>query len=311
MTIERLPTAPAAVGPHPAQRPDSAPATPLAPPEVAPQVPLAPFTSALPGTGTDAPPYLSRQTYDRLAAANEQGDGGAPAGGALRPDQLFLSRQVFWGTPDPAALAASWRVMFKTYAEQRAALEEQARGRHVPAQVWMSEQGLAAPRADPAEACLPQAWEAWCFAVYGWGSQRLILRALPGQPERGPGARRRRAKVALRLELRLPGAGRVALWMEAVADGVTLELAAADADTMHLLRRLLPELVAAIAAAGTRVLRCRIGPPPPRQRHDAPPRAALASLTPPLLRAMAEAAVLLSRPRGAAVKPGAGQLSAS
>ena len=47
----------------------------------------------------------------------------------MQVNQLFFKRQLVWQPPDAAQLAASWRVMVKTYGEQYAALQEQARGR--------------------------------------------------------------------------------------------------------------------------------------------------------------------------------------
>ena len=58
----------------------------------------------------------------------------------MQVNQLFFTRQLVWQPPDAAQLAASWRVMVKTYGEQYAALQEHARGQHVPGKLSMAEQ---------------------------------------------------------------------------------------------------------------------------------------------------------------------------
>ena len=77
---------------------------------------------------------LPPSNAEALAAAlADMPNGADPA--AMRPNQVFLSRQLVWQPPDTALMAASWQVMVRTYGEQRAAWLEQASGRHVPSKI--------------------------------------------------------------------------------------------------------------------------------------------------------------------------------
>ena len=139
--------------------------------------------------------------------------------------------------------------------------------------------------------------EAWRFAVYGWGGQRLLLRVLASDEDE-EATPRRRGKVALRVELLIAGIGRVVIQMEPSGDGVLLELAADEEAALRHLRLALPEIAAAVRRAGLRVVRCRLN----RQLHaqrvhgNYPMQAGAASLSLPLFRAMAEVALLLTQP---------------
>ena len=277
------------------QRLDVSPATPLTPGVVMPLVPVGPFMAPAPDAGT-LPAQLG-QAQDALAALVKPSAGdpglGATArdSSAMQVNHLFFTRQLVWQPPDAAQLAASWRVMVKTYGEQYAALQEHARGQHLPGTLFMTE-----PQ-PVARASLPLDTEAWRFAVYGWGGQRLLLRVLPGNEE-DAAPRKRNAKVALRVELLIDGVGRVVIQMEPANDGVLLELASDDELALAHLRRMLAEIADCVRQAGLRLLRCRLNRVLHAQPAHAgyPMQAAASALSQPLFQAMAGVALLLTRP---------------
>ena len=281
------------------QRFDVSPATPMVPGVVQPLVPIGPYMAPAPDAGTL--PAQLQQGQDGLASLikpNADGTGGAMPrdSSAMQVNQLFFTRQLVWQPPDAAQLAASWRVMVKTYGEQYAALQEQARGQHVPGNLFMAEQQPALLR-EGARPPLTVDSEAWRFAVYGWGGQRLLLRVLASDEDEDA-TPRRRGKVALRVELIIIGIGRVVIQMEPSGDGVLLELAADEEPALRHLRLALPEIADAVRRAGLRVVRCRLN----RQLHaqrvhgNYPMQAGAAALSLPLFRAMAEVALLLTQP---------------
>ncbi|WP_215409576.1 hypothetical protein [Janthinobacterium sp. JC611] len=286
------------------QRFDVSPATPMVPGVVQPLVPIGPYMAPAPDAGT-LPAQLQQQGQDSLASLikpNADGTGGAMPrdSSAMQVNQLFFTRQLVWQPPDAAQLAASWRVMVKTYGEQYAALQEQARGQHVPGSLFMAEQQPALLR-EGARPPLTVDSEAWRFAVYGWGGQRLLLRVLASDEE-DEATPRRRGKVALRVELIIIGIGRVVIQMEPAGDGVLLELAADEEAASRHVRLALPEIAGAVRRAGLRVVRCRLN----RQLHaqrvhgNYPMQAGAASLSLALFRAMAEVALLLTQPEAEA-----------
>lgn len=296
MAIDRLP--PINLVPLITQRLDVSQATQLAPDLVRPLVPLGPYMAPAPDAGS-AGAQTSGAGFGGLPAASLP-DATPRDSSAMQANQVFFSRQLVWQPPNPGTLAASWRVMVKTYGEQYAALQEQARGQHVPGTILMAELNPTALREGPRPP-LAIDGEAWRFAVYGWGGQRLMLRVLASErddEEPAPQQQRRRGKAALRLELMLANWGRVLVQMEPAGGGVVLELAAAEPAALQHLRRLLPELAKAIGRSGLRVVRCRLN----RELQSAPihtnysMQGAAASLTLPVFRAMAEVALLLSQP---------------
>ena len=277
------------------QRLDVSPATPMTPGVVQPLVPIGPFMAPAPDAG--ALPAQLQQAQDGLAALIKPNSGepslGATArdSSAMQVNQLFFTRQLVWQPPDAAQMGASWRVMVKTYGEQYAALQEHARGQHLPGNLLMAEQQPVA------RSSLPLDTEAWRFAVYGWGGQRLLLRVLPGGDE-DDAPRKRAGRVALRVELLIEDIGRVVIQMEPASDGVLLELAADDELALAHLRRRLPELADCVRQAGLRLVRCRLNRVLHAQPVHAgyPMQAAAAALSQPLFQAMAEVALLLTRP---------------
>ena len=262
-----------------------------------PLAPLAPAGVGLPFDGPDARPP-AQSGLDALAAAlNNLAD--AAESSAMRPNQVFMSRQMVWQPPDTAMMAGSWQTMVRAYGEQRAAWLEQASGRHVPSSLFMADHTPSALREGRPGLPLVTEMEPWRFAVFAWGAERLVLRVVVNDDEEPERPRRKRARVALRLELMLPGLGRVVIQMEpAAGNGVIMEVGAAHTSAMQHMRELLPHLAAMIGRCGLAILRCRLRRelPPTSSEHPYPTRAHTAALTPAVFKAMAEMAVMLSQP---------------
>jgi len=267
---------------------------------IGPLLPGGPASASGPhsvGTIVDGPDArgLPPGAAEALASAlAEVAEGGEAA--AMRPNQVFLSRQLVWQPPDTSIMAASWQVMVRTYGEQRAAWLEQASGQHLPASLFMADH---APRDGRPGMPLVTEMEPWRFAVFAWGAERLVLKVVVKDDEEYDRNRRRRSRVALRLELMLPGVGRVVIQMEpASGNGVVMEIGAVQTSAMQHMRDILPQLAAVINRAGLTILRCRLRRELPSSagEHSHPSRLHTAALTQALFKAMAEVAVLLSQP---------------
>lgn len=265
----------------------NAPATPVGTSPAAP-IPAVDTTELLLDTFPESklPPSTGQSARD----ASSQ-----PEQAAMRADQVFFARQIAWQRPDTATLAASWRVMVRTYGEQRDALLDQARGQHMPGPLLMAERSRTGTPQLALEA------ELWCFGVYVWNGQRLLLRVLTKDPEAAapPRLRAPRGKIALRLELVLPEFGRVTVQMEpAGGHGIVLELVTAHASAEHYLRETLPQVAEAVARAGMTIVRCRIRHElaPTNAPENLPTGTQVNGLSQPLFKAMAEVALLLTQP---------------
>jgi hypothetical protein len=237
------------------------------------------------------PPGAAEALASALA---DVADGGDPA--AMRPNQVFLSRQLVWQPPDTSLMAASWQVMVRTYAEQRAAWLEQANGQHLPASLFMADHS---PRDARPGMPLVTEMEPWRFAVFAWGAERLVLKVVVKDDEEYDRNRRRRSRVALRLELMLPGVGRVVIQLEpASGNGVVMEIGATQTSAMQHMRDILPQLAAVVSRSGLTILRCRLRRELPSSagEHTHPTRLHTAALTLAMFKAMAEVATLLSQP---------------
>ena len=192
--------------------------------------------------------------------------------------------------------------MIRTYGEQRAALMEQAHGRHLPSGLFMTEHGQSAMREGRAMPQMLSELESWRFAVYAWGAEKLVLRVVsrdPGQQGQPDEQRRRRARVAIRLELHIEGMGKVLVQMEPAGDGVVLEIGANQNATMQYMRDMLPELAAIVSRNKLSLVRCHLMRElaPVREEYNNPTRVQTAMLTQAIFKAMAETAVLLSQPQ--------------
>lgn len=300
MAIDRIASSP--LPPLALQRPETGGLAlpPVTTQAVTPLIPVDPFTNlmpeAAPKPGLVQPAQVNQNSQTQASQATLQ--SGVRDSTAMQENQVFFSRQMVWQAPDATALATSWRVMVKTYGEQNAAMEDQARGQRIPASLLMTDQNPSALR-DSQRGAQPLDIDAWRFAVYGWGGQRMWLRLLPSEAEQEKhGRRQRRGKVALRLEMALADGAKVVLQMEPMGDGILLELASADSGALDYVRLALPELARVIGEAGLRIVRCRVGqtPFPLYPNKNVAMRAAAAALTPDIFRAMAEAALFLSRP---------------
>jgi len=228
------------------------------------------------------------------AAAPAPAAVAAPAqdGAALRPDQVFMARQLGWPAADGATLAASWRSMVRSYDAQLAAREQRARaGQLAPALLAAAQDGRVLRQADLAGAAPADAWR---FTVHAGGPQARRLAVITSEPDQPPG-RRRRARAALRLELELADGTRVTVQAEPVPGGVALTLCAADSTALDRVRALQPALELAVSRAGVRVLRWtwRDSLPAGQIHARLPAPEAASALSLPVFRAMAELALLL------------------
>jgi hypothetical protein len=265
--------------------------------------PVGPLAPSGPGAvgvlldGADVHPQAQSGLEALAAALANMPDAADPA--AMRPNQVFLSRQLVWQPPDTAMMAASWQVMVRTYGEQRAAWLEQATGQHMPSSLFMADQTPAGMREGRPGMPLVTEMEPWRFSVFAWGAERLVLKVIVKDDDEYERNRRRRTRVALRLELMLPGIGRVVIQMEpASGNGVVLEVGAAQTSAMQHMREMLPQVAATASRSGLTILRCRLRRelPPANGDHAYPSRLHTAALTQAIFKAMAELAVLLSQP---------------
>lgn len=264
--------------------------------------PVGPLPVALPvgtpGDAPDAPPATSPALQALADAALDVAD--LVESSAMRPNQVFLSRQLTWHPPDAAMMAASWQVMVRTYGQQRAAWLEQSKGQHVPSSLFMADHNPSAMREGRPGLPLVTEMEPWRFAVFAWGAERLVLKVVVRESE-DEAPRRRRPRVALRLELMLPGMGRVVIQVEPTsANGVLMEVGAAHTSAMQFMRETLPQLAALVNRFGLTVVRCHLRRVIPAGGPELDPTPAhTAMLTAPLFKAMAEMALLLSQPHTA------------
>jgi len=301
MALDRIgpTTRPLGIPDRPQVQPDPVTRAPVAPEAADLEFPVGPVSPGAVGLDIDGPEgyALPQNAAQALAAALAAETPNAADPAAMHPNQVFLSRQLVWQTPDPATMATSWLVMVRTYAEQRAAWLEQASGRNLPASLFMTDHTPNSLQDGRPALPLVTEMEPWRFAVYAWGAEKLVLKVIVKNNEHAPEQRRRRARVALRLELVLAGLGRVVLQMEQAGTGVVLEVAASQASALQHMREMLPQLAATVSRLGLTILRCRLMrelPPPGENVY--PTRLQAASLPPVVFKAMAELAVLLSRP---------------
>ncbi|HEY1147225.1 MAG TPA: hypothetical protein VGF27_01550 [Pseudoduganella sp.] len=221
---------------------------------------------------------------------------------AMQPNQIFMSRQMVWHNPDTNVMAASWQVMVRTYSEQRRALMDQAEGKHLPASLFMADSSPAALREGRGYPPHTHEEDAWRFAVYAWGAEKLTLRVVARDPgQQGPGHQKRRPRIAVRLELNLPDAGKVVVQLEPADGGVLLEIGAMRNEAMQFMRDMLPQIATVVGNCGLQIVRARLmrdlSPVSAADNH--PTRLQIAMLSQSIFKALAEVAVLLSQPRRA------------
>ena len=254
--------------------------------------------AALPLVAASAPEGVPNAAAATAAAAGTVSAASLAESASMRPDQLFMARQLAWPALDGAALAAAWRGMVTTYGLQLAALQQQAAGQQLPGSLLMAGQFAPAPQAtqQPALHWHPEAWR---FVTQG-AARPMTLRVLSGGIDQPP-ARRRRGKAALRVELTLPDGTRASVQLEALPEGVMMELATPFTSSMEQLRAAMPEIREAILRSGLTLVRTTLRHALAPARPLADPSGA-AMLPEPLFRAMADVALLLAMP--ASAEPG-------
>jgi len=257
-------------------------------------------------------PRLELSLFDviaRPAAARPPALGPVPAPpqefslSAMRPDQLVL-RQLSWRLPEPAALAMQWRLLVLAAVAQPASAPH---GAGVSTGPLAEPPAAGSPRDGMSSSPFLPAPDRWLYPAYAWGGLHAMLRVLEPDGD-APSPRRRPARaLALRLEVDVPGIGRLAVLVQLLNDGVDLLMFVEDAAALPLVREVLPVLSSAFSLAGLTLARCRLlhGEPAaarsPVLMNPATPMPAAARLSPVLFRAAAEVVVVLSAtlaPRG-------------
>ena len=270
---------------------------------IAPSLPPAPLAGQagapaplLPMAPADAAGALALAVAETLALALPASSALAQAElqPAMRADQVAMARQLHFAPPDASAMGTAWRLMARAFGDQQASRGEHQRGQHLPGSRFMAEPAPAVQR----EAKNPET-ALWCFPVYAWGRQRMLLSVLEKAPK-APPRQGRRSAAALRLDLFVPGLGHVAVQMQPFGEAVLLELASGDEEALACLRALLPQLSAAVASAGLTVASYWFGPRLGGAPGQAPTQAQFAALPFALFKAMAAVAIVLARPPGPA-----------
>lgn len=221
------------------------------------------------------------------ANAAEQQDGAA-----MRPDQVFMTRQMIFAQADGRTLAGNWRSMVGNYGATLIERELRARGGALPPTLMLVGQDGRVPQ-RVLEHQLPA--DAWRFTVHAGSAQAQHLQVLRKAADGGAG-RRRRPRAALRLELALADGTQVAVQVEPAPGGVAIEMAAPDAAVLARLQALRPALDAAVKRAGLAVVRWsfRTGVAPAGTAHATlAAQDAAEVLTLPVFRAVAELALML------------------
>jgi hypothetical protein len=270
------------------------------PPPAAPTLNVGPILAAAPAAQVAAEAAglpLPLAAPELPAPAAPPAADGAAAGAAMRPDQVFMARQMAWPLADGAALATSWRALVRTYGAALAAREQQSRSGQLPVALLLAGQdGRPARQLELANA--PP--DAWRFTIHPSGPRAHQLRVITEEADQPPG-RRRRPRAALRLELELEDGMRVTLQVEPLPEGLIVELCASGASQLERLRALQPQLEAAIARSGMTVLRWRFRDSLPGGAVHArvPSAQAPGMFTLPVFRALAELALALPLQRAA------------
>jgi hypothetical protein len=222
------------------------------------------------------------------AGAAEQGIGAA-----MRPDQVFMTRQMIFAQTDGGTLAGNWRAMVGSYGANLVERDLRARGGALaPALLLAGQDGRTPGRALDGQLLPPDAWR---FTVHAGSAQAQHLQVLRKGAD-GSGGRRRQPRAALRLELELLDGTHVAVQVEPVPGGVAIEMAAPDAQALARLRALQPALNAAVERAGLVVVRWsfRMGIVTAGAAHAMLAADDVAEvLTLPVFRAVAELALML------------------
>jgi hypothetical protein len=213
---------------------------------------------------------------------------------ALRSDQAAQAQQLVWHLPEPAALACSWQALVRTYGEQRDMLHQRQAQERVPASIFVEEQ-YAREQVNQHGAPAAHEPEPWRFGIMLGPQQQLYLKVVADGDERRS-ARRRRARVALRLEMILPGLGRIVIQLEPLTAGAMLDIAAEPA-ALPALRAVLPRVAELADESGVALTQCRLDTSLPRLAlwRQQPTRAQTATFTLPLYRLLSVLATFFIR----------------
>ena len=223
-----------------------------------------------------------------VATGTEHQDGVA-----MRPDQVFMTRQMLFAQADGRTLAGNWRSMVGNYGATLIERELRTRAGALPPMLLLAGQEGRMPGRALDGQLLPA--DAWRFTVHAGSAQAQHLQVMRKGADGGAG-RRRRPRAALRLELALADGTHVAVQVEPAPGGVVIEMAAPDAATLARLRAWQPALDAAVERAGLVVVRWsfRTGIAPAGSAHATlAAQDAAAVLTLPGFRAVAELALML------------------
>ena len=241
------------------------------------------------------------EVVGRPAATLPPGMGALPSPpqepllAAMRPDQLVL-RQLSWRLPEPAALATQWRLLVLAAAARVAPAPHQPG----PVASPLAEAPMGSVSREGMGPPFLSSPDRWLYPAYAWCGLHAMLRVLEPEADSTPPRRRAARALALRLEVEVPGIGRLAVLVQLLDDGVALLMFVEDAAALPALREVLPVLSSAFSLAGLTLARCRLlhGEPAPARSpvlmNQATPVPAAARLSPVLFRAAAEVVVVLS-----------------
>jgi hypothetical protein len=272
--------------------------SPVSPVIAGPALPVGPVAAVAPAAllaEMDSLPLPLPGSQASQAQASAATAEGAQDGAAMRPDQLLMSRQVNWPSQDGGTLATSWRGMVRGYGAQVVSRELQARPGQLPTAMLLAGQLAGQDPRVLRQADQQAPLDAWRFTVHAGSPKDQHLRVVQQDQESQQQQKRRRSRAALRLELVLDDGTVVTVQAEPLADGVRLELCAPDERSLARLRALQPDLEAAVARAGLRVLgwTYRDSLPMGPAHIRLPSADAAAALSLPVFRAMAELALVL------------------
>lgn len=224
-------------------------------------------------------PQLELELFGTYGPRQRESGGGDGTPAAFRLDQAVM-RQVSMQLPEPAELAARWRR--QVLSGSALALQGQA---GVMAALPGTDAVLEGPGAVSDRGFYP---------VYAWGGVPALISAVPSPSDDKRAPHRPRAMTqGLRLDMVLPGLGRVSIKLYGSAAGIQLEIEVDRAETVPVIREAMPAIAAALARSELPLQRVGISQGRASGVVLAGPAEGAASLSPVLFRAVAEVAVAL------------------
>lgn len=208
---------------------------------------------------------------------------------SMRPDQMFMTRQLMWPQLTRTSLAATWRSMVDIRLAALAYASGQSGQTSLPTAGQLPSTQLAVQQA------LEVPPDAWRFVI-SRADQQITLRIVESDGDRHS-RRRRRRRAALRVELLLADGNRIIIQLEVLDEGVAMQVAAAAPTVLEQIRAALPQLSAAITRTGLRLATVDLGQALPAGR-PLPSAGGFpsASLPAELFNAMAELVLSLTAP---------------